>query len=178
MDLSVNETDEIGYSDRILIVKLIRETWPPKEGEVVTLEGNLKNIFSSKPEERHIIIKIGGQISGFAKRFLREIKIGEKQIRNMALACVCVKKDLRKGGIGKTIVKKAFESVDNNEFDCSLFQTAVPEFYEKIGARKIMNRCINSYKNNENPWWDPNVIIYPGNFKIGEAVIDLMGNGY
>jgi predicted GNAT family N-acyltransferase len=178
MDLSVNEPDEIEHSDRILIVKLIRETWPPKENEIVTLEEDLEKIFGYKPEEKHIFVKNNRQICGFAKIFFREIKIGEKLIRNMALACVCVKKDLRKGGIGKTIVKKAFEAVDNKEFDCSLFQTAVPEFYEKIGARKIMNKCINSYKNNENPWWDPNVIIYPGNFKIGEAVIDLMGDGY
>lgn len=178
MDLSISKSDDIGYSDRISIIALIRETWPPKEGEVVTLEGELKEIFSSKPEEKHIIIKIDGQIVGFAKRFLREIKIGEKHIQNMALACVCVKKNHRKSGLGKTIVKSAFEAVDNREFECSLFQTAVPEFYEKISARKIMNRCINSHKNNENPWWDPNVMIYPGNFKIDNAVIDLMGNGY
>lgn len=178
MDLSVNESDEIVYSDRILIVKLIKETWPPKEGKFETLEESLTWIFGSKPEEKHIIIKNDRQISGFAKRFLREIKIGEKRIRNMALACVCVKKNLRKNGLGKTIVEKAFEAIDNKEFDCSLFQTAVPEFYEKIGARRIINKCINSCKDNENPWWDPNIMIYPSNFETGEAVIDIMGNGY
>ncbi len=169
---------EICNSDKQSIIMLIRNTWPPKEGPVITMEDDMKKFFGSKPDERHIIIKNENKIVGYAKTFTRDIQIGDKNIHNCALACVCVHEKFRKNGYGKLIVKKALSPVDGNQYECSLFQTAVPEFYEKIGAKRIFNKCVISKDNSENPWWDPYLIIYPKKFLLEEDVIVLMGRGY
>lgn len=169
---------EIDYADKCAIVSLIKETWPSSDGQIATMEEDIKRFFNSEPEEMHAIVKVLGVVTGYAKRFLREVTVDGKRIRNMALACVCVKKGYQKKGLGKKAVTKLFEAIDNGFFECSLFQTAVPQFYEKIGARKVVNRFVNSQTGTEYPWWDPNVMIYPEYFEIGNGVIDLMGKGY
>lgn len=169
---------EICDSDKQSIIMLIRHTWPPKEGSVITMEDDKRKFFGSEPDERHIIIKSDNKIAGYAKTFTRGIQIGDKNIHNCALACVCVHENFRNNGFGKLIVQKALSVVDSNQYECSLFQTAVPEFYEKIGAKRILNKCIVSESNSENPWWDPYLIIYPKNFILEEEVIVLMGRGY
>lgn len=169
---------EICDSDKQSIIMLIRNTWPPKEGPVITMEDDMIKFFGSEPDERHIFLKSENKIIGYAKTFTRDIQIGHKNILNCALACVCVDGKFRKNGYGKLIVQKALSAVDSNQYECSLFQTAVPEFYEKVGAKRIYNKCIVSKDNSANPWWDPYVIIYPQKFLLKEEVIVLLGKGY
>jgi predicted N-acetyltransferase YhbS len=169
---------EIEYPDQCSIVNLINETWPPSDNQIASINDDLQEFFNSEPEEIHVVAKIEKMVVGYAKTFVRKIRIDGKLVRNMALACVCVRKEFQKNGIGKKIVKKVFEPVDNEKFALSIFQTAVPQFYEKVGAKKIFNKCINSQNDNENPWWDPNIMIYPGTYKIDVTEIDLMGKGY
>lgn len=170
--------NEIDFGDQCAIVSLIKETWPPSCGQIAMLEEDMKRCFGSESEEMHVIVKVDGVVTGYAKRFLRDVIVNGKRIRNMALACVCVKKGYQKKGLGKKAVTKLFEAIDDGIFECSLFQTAVPKFYEKIGAGKVLNKFVNSQKSNESPWWDPNVMIYPKHFELGDGVIDLMGKGY
>ena len=79
------------------------------------------------------------------------------------------------------IARSAFERVDSQLFPISLFQTGVPNFYLKLGARVIDNRFVNSKNKaapNENPWWDTSVMIYPSSYEWTEGTIDLNGSGY
>ena len=78
-------------------------------------------------------------------------------------------------------IEEAMQRVDQGEFPVSLFQTPKPGFYEKLGARKVNNRFVNS-KNEQDPEADPwpaeHVMIYPTPYPWPEGVIDLNGPGY
>ena len=79
------------------------------------------------------------------------------------------------------IVQEAFKRVDQGEFPVSLFQTTLPQFYEKLGAVEVKNRFVNSKNNdapNANPWTDDHVMIYGNNSLWPEGQIDLNGKDY
>lgn len=161
------------------IVMLLRSVWPSNDPEN-TFETGLEKFtnYDNGQFENNIIAFDNNKIIGFARIFKRDINVGNKKLNNMALACVCVKKEYRGNGTGRQIVRNAFLFVDNNEFACSVFQTRVPDFYIKLGAKTINNSIINSPDLPENPFWDPHNMIYPGNFDIGDERIILNGKGY
>jgi hypothetical protein len=71
--------------------------------------------------------------------------------------------------------------VDGGEFPVALFQTAVPDFYTRLGSRSVSNRFVNSRNSEDpeaNPWWDPNIMIYPADAAWPMGTIDLNGSGY
>ncbi len=62
-----------------------------------------------------------------------------------------------------------------------VFQTDVPDFYKRFGCRTIGNGFFNSLDAihpDKNPWWNEWVMIYPGDFDLGNDKIDLQGKGY
>lgn len=177
-ELILTEHGTISHSDKISIIKLVRSIWPSKDGIIRCEEDELGLFFADRPEERHIVLKCDNKVGGYARIFLRKIMIGKRIYRNCALACVCVNELQRRNGYGREIVRCAFERVDNKQYDCSLFQTAVPGFYEKPGAKVINNTCVNSLDNNSNPWWDKFVMIYPSSVETSDYIIDTNGKGY
>lgn len=180
MQLFVYDRNQLSENDLRSIVYLSREIWPPPEGMIVTMEGDIAKMINveNRKIEKHFLLKENEKLIGYAKIFSREIKTDNKKINNMALASVCIKNEYRKKELGKLIVKAAFEFVDNKIFECSIFQTQAPQFYEKLGAKQIKNKFINSLNNNENPWWDPYIMLYPKEYEITEKEIDLLGKGY
>ncbi len=177
-ELIITTHSTITHSDKIRIIQLVRSIWPSKDGIEHSNEEELELFFADRPEERHIIFKYDNVVSGYARVFLREIMIGERLFRNCALACVCVDESQRLRGYGHQIVRQAFKLVDTGHYDCSLFQTAVPRFYEKLGAKVIYNTCVNSHDGNSNPWWDKFIMIYPSSVETSEYIIDIKGKGY
>jgi GNAT superfamily N-acetyltransferase len=177
-ELIMTGQENISLSDKLSIINLVRSVWPPKDGNVLRAEEELGLFFADRPEENHIVVKCDNQVSGYARIFLREITMGEKAYRNCALACVCVNEPHRLNGYGHQIVRRAFELVDMKHYDCSLFQTGVPEFYQKLGAKVIHNTCVNSLDGNSNPWWDKYIMIYPVSVETSEYIIDIKGKGY
>ncbi|MGE5671630.1 MAG: hypothetical protein ACM31E_09310, partial [Fibrobacterota bacterium] len=171
-ELIITEHRNISDSDKISILKLVYSIWPSKDGIEHSIENSTDKVFerffTDRPGERHIVLKCDNIVSGYAKVFLREIMIGEQLYRNCALACVCVNELQRAKGYGREIVRCAFEPVDKKSYDCSLFQTAVPGFYEKLGAKVIHNVCVNSHDGNSNPWWDKFTMIYPSSVETLE----------
>lgn len=115
-----------------------------------------------------------------ARTFSRLIRRPDGEREVLALASVCVDPDHRGTGLGAQIVRLAFSAVDNGRFEMSLFQTGVPEFYRKLGARTVDNRFWNSASGDasENPWWDPNVMIYPASVDWPKGPVDLKGPAY
>jgi hypothetical protein len=177
-ELVMTEQGNISHSDKISIVELVRSIWPSKDGVEHSPEEEIELFFANRPEEHHIILKCNHILCGYARVFLREIMIGDNVYRNCALACVCVNESHRMNGYGHRIVRRAFELVDMKHYDCSLFQTGVPEFYQKLGARVINNTCVNSLDDNSNPWWDKFIMIYPSFVETENCIIDIKGKGY
>lgn len=159
------------------IFTLKQQVWPKGAPDI---NGAIKRFLDSeRPEiERHVLVIEEGALRGYAKFSTRFVTIGSKIVHNMALASVCVDPNYRGAGVGSRMVRNAFGHVDNGTFDCSFFQTGVPGFYEKLGARRVVNRFYNSLNGDENPWWDPYVMLYPASYPLSGEPIDLMGKGY
>jgi len=100
----------------------------------------------------------------------------------MALAGVCSAPDRRGQGLGKAVVQASLGLVDGGVYQVSLFQTSrkVFPFYEKLGARLVTNRIVNSLAPDPaaNPFWDEVAMSYPASVPWPEGPIDLLGPGY
>jgi predicted N-acetyltransferase YhbS len=176
-DLSTREIESI--------VRLVDRVWPAKDRSFADrlrqftswVEENKRTGF----EVMSFVVWDGGQAIAQARTFPRLIHSQSLDLTVMGLAGVCVLPERRGEGLGKDIVKKAFERVDGVGFVVALFQTAVPGFYTKLGARSITNRFVNSLNSEDpeaNPWWDPNIMIYPAGATWPEGSIDLNGSAY
>lgn len=124
----------------------------------------------------------GGRVVGHAAIVSREIELAGRRVVIAGLARVCTEPECRGRGIGERLVRAAFVPVDSGEFAWSLFQTTpdVRPFYERLGARAIDNRVINSLGDDPAacPFWDPVLMRYPGSGQWPDGVIDLRGPGY
>lgn len=136
-------------------------------------------------EERELLAVWTGAIPvATAMVFPREIMTPGGALRVLALAGVCSAPEYRGQGLGARVVRAAFAPVGNGAFGVALFQTGVPGFYEKLGARLVKNAFVNSRFSPgdrgtaEQPWWDPHVMIYPASYPWPDGVIDLLGEGY
>lgn len=113
--------------------------------------------------------------------FCREIYTQAGSIFVGALTGVCVRKSHRGKGLGRRVVKAYFDQIDQGVFSVGLWQTEVPDFYARLGARIISNPFFNS-QNSENPHADPwpgeVKMIYPPDYPWPEGVIDLNGHAY
>lgn len=109
----------------------------------------------------------------------------------LALREVCSHPEARGRGFGKAVVRSAFARVDEGAFPFSLFQTSRKNqgFYEKLGARRIEARIVNSRAPEDpddrmggdpeaNPFWDEIAMVYPAATPWPEGTIDLLGPGY
>ncbi|MGF1448146.1 MAG: GNAT family N-acetyltransferase [Opitutales bacterium] len=113
--------------------------------------------------------------------FERTIRAGDVPLPITALAGVCTHASQRGQGFGRAIVKAAFHDVDTGRYPVCLFQTGVPGFYEKLGARRIDSRFVNSRNPampDTNPFWDDIRMIYPGPGPWPDCVFDLCGPAY
>jgi GNAT superfamily N-acetyltransferase len=116
-----------------------------------------------------------------ALTFERPVITGAGEISVMALSGVCVFPSYQGKGLGAEIVCRTFGRIHGGEFGVSLFQTTIPEFYEKLGATLVTNRFVNSRNKNHpdaNPWHDEWVMMYPRNCPWPQGPIDLNGPGY
>ena len=140
---------------------------------------------SSDPEKtsgRRFVIWDNDIAIAHARTFVRTVFVGEREISVLALASVCTDPDIRGRGLGVKITRKAFEQVGQPSWpDVSLFQTPVPQFYEKLNSRIVTNRFVNRRNARDleaNPWRDPTVMIYPAKFAWPDGIVDLNGPDY
>lgn len=167
------------------IVRLVAGVWPSKDK---TFADRLRQFTSWVKENRRtglevvsLVVWDGKHAIAHARTFPRKIHTQSGALTIMGLAGVCVSPGRRREGLGKSVVMKAFERVDNGAFVVSLFQTGVPDFYRKLGARLVANQFVNrlnSENPNANPWWDPNIMIYPADARWPAGIIDLNGPAY
>ena len=112
-----------------------------------------------------------------ARIFSREISTAQGPLQVGALASVCVHPNYRGRGWGADVVRAAFAYLPEMNVEVALFQTGVPQFYEKLGCRLVENRFHNGGDYND-AFWDDYTMIYPANFAWPAGEIDLNGPGY
>jgi len=180
MKIYIKDRKELTNHEVKKILELLLLVWPPKN-ETPNIEKIIKGYKNENSFHKVLLYYNDRELIGHTEVFHHEIIYNSKVIPILALAGVCVNPNFRGKNIGLEMVKNAFEYIDNGTFDLSIFQTNVPEFYLKLNCKLINNRFINSKSKtdvNLNPWRDPNVMIYPNTYEIGDNIIDLNGECY
>jgi predicted N-acetyltransferase YhbS len=171
--------DEVPYETVASIIALVSQVWPPADGKQPTVE---EVIARCKGRGSLIIVmQEKGAVIAHAQIFRREIKTEHGTLPIGALAGVCVHPDQRGHGYGAEVVRHAFQVLPELGVEVSLYQTDVPEFYEKLGARRVTNQFFDGTRTDggrENPFWGAYEMIYPASFSWPEGEIDLNGPGY
>jgi len=131
----------------------------------------------------HILFSasIEGRVVASASGFSRTVFYAGGSLKLLALASVCTHPDFRHRGLGAEVVRRVLALVDKGQYPLALWQTGVPDFYEKMGARLVTNRFINSKHptdTEKNPFWDKFIMIYPSDAFWPEGTIDLNGLAY
>jgi predicted N-acetyltransferase YhbS len=130
----------------------------------------------------HYVVLEDDRVVATAQTFPRTVVTqgGERTV--LALAAVCTDPASRRKGLGAAVVRAAFARVDKGLFPLCLFQTTseVRPFYEKLGARAVDNRFVDSIADDPeaNPLWDPEPMIYPAAADWPDGTVDLRGGAW
>ena len=176
---------ELTKNQIIAIITLLNSVWPYKDKTISEVTNNwISEITQSEEAENyntHFVIWVTITAIAHAKIFSLEIYTKNGSIKIAALASVCVSPNYRNKGLGEIVTKSAFDYAKQSSFPASLFQTAIPEFYKKLGSKMVNNKFINSKNEKDpqkNPFWDKCIMIYPAEYNWSESIIDLNGQGY
>jgi GNAT superfamily N-acetyltransferase len=152
--------------------------WPPQPG----IPGpEMDPIAERRARIAAIVSGPGGSILAHAELFTRTMACEGQAFEVSCLAGVCTHPDWRGRGLGALVVRQLFELIDKGERPAALWQTRVSAFYEKLGARLVQNRIVNSRHPEDRgkcPFWDPQHMIYPATARWPVGTIDLCGLGY
>jgi predicted N-acetyltransferase YhbS len=177
----IRSHDDVSPVTCASVFNLANVVWPPAAGaEPADPQAALEQWRTQVAAQvaAHFIIGEGDKpVLAHARIFRREIFTSQGPLLVGALAMVCVHPDYRGRGWGAAVVRAAFDFLPELSTQVALFQTGVPQFYEKLGSRIIHNRFFNSDKPG-NPFWDKCEMIYPAAFAWPEGDIDLNGPGY
>lgn len=179
--LKVFEPFDLDAAQITALSRLWMSVWPSDES---TLEDYIAR-FHRRTRERpnrclHVLFEDSAAVA-VAETFSRIVHSEEGSFTVMALAAVCTDPFRRRQGFGRLVTLSAFERVHRGEFPFALFQTTIPEFYLPLGSRLITNSFWNSQNSRHpeaNPFWDPYIMIHPGDTSWPEGPIDLNGQGY
>ena len=171
---------QLADRDIAQMVDLFLLVWPPKKRNA-RAELIEKCKWTRGQFDIRFLIRENDRIVAHTNIFSRPMLLGQKKVVVMALSGVCVHPNFRGRSYGKALVEKAFKYVDNRRFQCSLYQTEVPEFYDKLGARTLDNKVINSLDPkfaDSSPFEDAFVMVYPKSYAEIEGTIDLLGDRF
>jgi predicted N-acetyltransferase YhbS len=185
MDVATHTDDNLSAQHAEGIAGLLQLVWPKPDR---TFAQRLQALYDHIEENRRqgivavsFAVWDGQEAIAHARTFPRLIHTSMGDLTVMALAAVCVSPQRRGEGLGKLVTEEAFKRIDSGDFKVSLFQTGVPEFYSRLGARQIGNRFVNRLNTADpeaNPWWDKHIMIYPASADWPEGTIGLNGPGY
>lgn len=178
---------EFGRDDLEQLARLHLEVFDAKGRTVTQYAEHLAREWSDpsvNPKAQRHLIREEGQIIANANSMSRTVQTESGPIEVLALAGVCSDPGSRGRGLGRAVVRQAFDRVDAGEFAWALFQTGVPGFYEKLGCVAVQNRFVNGRGEDAqaDPWWDPHRMVYqaPGvERQVWPAgTVDLGGPGW
>lgn len=171
------------------IVALLQKVWPSLTKTMPELVDDFfapaPHKYSLRPEEIEQVTRIvmwdDSAAIAHAEFFPRQIRTPNGELQVMASARLCVDPERRGENLGDKIARLLFERVDEGQFDVTLFQTFIPHFFEKFGARMVNNRFVNSKNSgypDHNPWTEDYVMIYPAGYDWPDGQIDINGPDY
>lgn len=183
-----SDNSKLSDDEIVAVASLVNSVWPHPEKTLEELVQGFRPAYQryfapyllSRPPI-HFMAWREGRLAGQAFTFERPMFIGGVETPVMALAQVCVEPGFRGNGLGARLVRSAFQRLTSEQFRLSIFQTTVPGFYEKLGARTVENRFINSRNPDDpgaRPWKDGVIMIYPKDYAWPDGSIDLNGPGY
>lgn len=163
------------------IQTLLRLVWPPYPEGSPEASARAQRHAAPRPDRIRFVLWANGRAYAHAETFTREIHAEGGSRKVLALAAVCADPALRGRGYGASVVDAAFAEVRSGAYAVSLFQTGVPHFYERLGARQVDNPFVNrqdSENPEANPWWESTIMIYPAYAPWPTGLIDLNGPAY
>ncbi|MGL4514468.1 MAG: GNAT family N-acetyltransferase [Lacipirellulaceae bacterium] len=173
--------DEALAAGRLLAIAFPRRDQRARAEQLLSLGRDYDGPPALAP--RMHVVDRDGLVVAHALTKPRTIQAADGPMTVLALAMVATDPDVRGGGLGKTVVRAAFDLVDKGLHPFCLFQTsfAVEPFYDRLGACRVANRVVNSLADADpapNPFWDEVVMRYPAGEGWPEGTIDLLGPGY
>jgi predicted N-acetyltransferase YhbS len=177
MDCIAAPSDELDETAIRQIIALKQKVWPndiPVETHLEQYRGR----FLTRSNRRTYTVESEGRLLAHAELFGRTIEAGGTQVMVGAIAGVCVDPECQGSGIGRELTQAIFNDLPQQNYPLILFQTNVPRFYEKLGARVVHNTFIRGRGDSTNPWRDDAVMIYPAHAPWPEGTINMMGEGY
>lgn len=187
MHVQVIDRRGIQESDARAIAELLCTVWPRPGCTVETRIAEMLVAWRDYrgPEvqfPRSLIVRSDRRAVAHAEISPRMIGTSIGKVTIGALAGVCTHPDARGRGLGVRLVREAFRLVDNGTYPFSLFQNYADNqpFYEKLGARAIDNRIVNSIGVDPQkcPFWADVAMVYPAGKRWPSGEIDLCGPGY
>lgn len=161
---------------------LWNRVWPEDfSGPVEVRRARMEAIYSTLLEHQLHLAFEGDALMAVARTFRHTVGVidadGETDLDLIALASVCSDPGRRGEGWGDAVTAAAFDRVDSDGLAC-LYQTPVPQFYERFGSRQIENQIITSLPDAE-PFHDPWVMVHPADAHWPDgATIDLRASGW
>jgi predicted N-acetyltransferase YhbS len=184
LPVSKHSYSRLSQDQRKAVWRLVYTAFPPKTEsleERVELSAADKDLLSREA----FVVWEGDVALANATVFERMVETVRGPLEVMALAAVCCAPVRRGEGLGALVVSEAFKEVDAGKYPVSLFQTGVPKFYEKLGARLVDNAFVNSlhdpadrHGSADAPWWEPHIMIYPATYDWPTGTVDLLGPGF
>jgi GNAT superfamily N-acetyltransferase len=174
-------------SDARSIAGLLCSIWPRPEWDVETRLADIRRAWREycgleAQFPRSFVIRAENRVVAHAEMSPRTIATSAGEITVGALAGVCSDPSVRGQGLGSRLVRAAFKLVDDEVYPFALFQNYEDRrrFYERLGARTIDNRIVNSTAADprQNPFWADLAMVYPAGYPLPRGEIDLRGNGY
>ena len=171
---------ELSDADRATLDALYGIVFPPRATPFPVSAPAPSIDWPNGQARRIFVVRHEGRIVATASFLPRRIQTSQGALDVLALAGVGTLPGFRLHGLGRLLVRAAFDYVDKGAFGVSLFQTGVPGFYEKLGCRRVANPFVNSLGANphEMPWWDAHNMIYPAAYPWPEGPVDLVGPGW
>ncbi|MEM6458269.1 MAG: GNAT family N-acetyltransferase [Planctomycetota bacterium] len=159
------------------VVASRRAVWTGDGGAVVP-----GPLVSTTPPSRVAVIDGDGVWRANAATITRQIATPAGPMVVLGLLDVATHPDDRGRGLGAAVVRAAWGPVDRGELPACLFQTGDAQpFYEKLGARVVDNRFVDS--TGATPadapvFEDTYTMIYPADASWPAGEIDTLGPGY
>ena len=163
-------------------IALLASIWPKASLDLTDAASVQNNVNRARARGGTMFVILeGDRLVAHARVSERDMHLPEETVSVGCLAGVCVDAEFRGRNLGRQVVGAAFGLVDSGVIPVLLFQTAVPGFYEKMGARQLANTFFNGTDLRlglERPWWEAHVMSYPASFIWPDAPIDLNGPAF
>lgn len=158
------------------IAVLVNAIWP----EDKSVDELIEDMAANSAGREVFVVWDNDMPIAHAEIFSRTLGLENGELVIMAIGVVCVDEQRRGEGLSRDVMNAVFAQVDSGRYPVALLQTAIPDYYAKLGCKLVENEWWNSQADNPKayPWYDPNIMIYPDNADWPTGRIDLNGRDF